>query len=202
MLLQRHNLPPSILNNINRRLAKRLRDRPQIPQRKARETWHPGRWRRRDVSLPQPVGLDCCTLALPCERMRVERVSGIGHSVDISANTGGKGRRRRNRRPLREDRLRIQCAYGRDHLHRECAPDQEVPLKPAGPAPWFQRGVAGAGVYDVELYVPDERTGVLEPLGTSGPGKLTGRPCPARCQLILEFHSRWDVKTNSHAEPS
>lgn len=118
--------------------------------------------------------------------MRVERVSGVGHSVNIPANTGGKGRRRRSWRPLSDDRLRVQRAYGRHHLHGECARDRKFPKKLAARV---QRDVTGTGVYDVELYVSDERTGILEPLGTSGPGKLAGGACSARCQPILGFHS-------------
>lgn len=109
--------------------------------------------------------------------MRVEGVRGVWDSVNISANDGGKGRRRRNWRPLSEDRLRVQCAYGRNHLYGECARDQEIPTKLAGTV---QRVVSGTGIYDVELYISDEWTGVLEPLGTPSPGKLASSACSVK----------------------
>lgn len=172
-------LPPLILNDIYRRLAKRLRNLPQVPKRKAREPGRPRRRRRGEVRRPQPVGLVHRALALPLVRVGVEGVRGAGvgnprDPVDLCAEARGQGRRR----PLGHDLLRDQHAARRRDLHGEGARDGIVPEEPARRGVSCQRGEGRAGVYDLELDVPDERAGPLQPFGACAPGELAGGACP------------------------
>lgn len=118
--------------------------------------------------------------------MRVEGVSRAGEaeprdSVGSCAEAGGQGARR----PLGHGLLRDQHAARRPDLHGQGARDQVVPEEPALPAFFHQRGPARDGVYDLELYIPDEGAGSLQPSGACDPGKLAGAACPARGQPRL-----------------
>lgn len=168
-----------VLDNIYTRLTKRLCYRPQVPEGKPREPGRPGRRHRRQVRLPQPVGLGARALAVPVKDGRLDGQVGPGHPGPHLERRqqealwhGGRGvrghhpRRRHGRADTGED------------AHGEPALDEIVP--PEGHPP----GHADHGLvrpdrsHDVEVDVPHERPGVLDPLPACGPRELACAPCP------------------------
>lgn len=63
-----------LLDSINTRFTKRLRNRSQVPEREPREPGRPGRRHRGQVRLPQPVRLDVRDLAVPIKVVLLYRV--------------------------------------------------------------------------------------------------------------------------------
>lgn len=165
-----------VLDDIYTRFTKRLCNRPQVPEGEAREPGRPGRRHRRQVRLPQPVGLDASPLALPVKHVRLHVEVGPGYAHHIRRveheprGHGAGGVRGPHRR-------RADVGPGpRHHPHGEGGAGQPVPLE-LGHAVEANHGLEGPQrLHDVKLDVSYERPGVLDPLAACGPGELPGGP--------------------------